>query len=84
MCIRDRPKPQLFRLKNKLFEKQNTEMDVPPRYDRPFRRDAVQLTFRPNYKSDNPMIRHGQAEKSLTKILKNGDQSMSPQIGKTL
>ena len=29
----------------------------------------VQLTFRPNIKSDNPMIRHGQAEKSLTKIV---------------
>ena len=27
------------------------------------------------------MIRHEQAEKSLTKILNKGDQSMSPQIG---
>ena len=44
-------------------------MSHAPRYDRTLRRDAVQLTFRPNIKSDNPMIRHGQTEKSLTKIV---------------
>ena len=41
----------------------------------------LQLTFRPDIKSDNPIIRQEQAEKSLTKILKNGDQLISPQIG---
>ena len=70
-------KTPTFSTKNQAFLKEvnwktkHWKQDVPHRYDRPEKRDAVQLSFRPNIKSDNPMIRHGQTEKSLTKILKN-------------